>query len=65
MDPFPSHTGNDIGAGYKDLKIAFKQKFWIDNFIGDLNIFLDSDSPGIEPYKLFIWSDGESSYLCI
>ena len=40
-------------------------KIFGDMTVSERSIFLDGENPRIELYKVFIWADRESSYLCI
>ena len=39
---------NDSGTVHKGIKIAFNKNIWRYDVLGDLNIFMDGQSPGIE-----------------
>ena len=57
--------GATSGTRHRDLRSLFNQNIWRDDFPGELNNFLDGYIPGIELWKLFIFVDEESIYLCI
>ena len=48
-----------------EIKIAFNQKIWRDDFLGELDIFLCGQILGIELWNIFIWSNENSGYLRI
>ena len=35
----PSQKGTDSGTRYKGIKVAFNQKFWIYDSLGDINTY--------------------------
>ena len=62
---FSNQKGTDSGIVHKVLNIAPNKSIERDNGLGDLNIFLGGQSPGIEICKLFVWEGGNSGYIHI
>ena len=53
-----------IGTGNEEIKLLFDHNIKIYCILVDINVF-NSESPGVEICKVFIWTYGYSIYLCI
>ena len=51
---FVIKEGDDSWTGYKKIKISLNQNICIDDVLGEINVFMNFESPGIEHSKILI-----------